>query len=211
MNPRIKAFGLIICTSLLLVTAAQAVEFTTWHWNSSPTTDATGLPLAPAEFYEVFLTCDTDPESLVATVVGDTVWVQAGEPGITYRVRVQAVDADGRRSLMSEYSEPWLTNYVSGVGPSLRAAMGPAVPNPFNPRTTISYVVPDGGARRVDLRVFDLRGRLVRVLPTRSDPGTHAAVWDGRDGGGRQVSSGIYLAQYRCDSEMFVSKLTLVE
>ena len=65
-------------------------------------------------------------------------------------------------------------------------------PNPFNPRTTISFAVPVAG--QVSLRVMDVRGQLVRTLIDESiAAGRHARIWDGADSRGRPVASGVYL------------------
>lgn len=67
-------------------------------------------------------------------------------------------------------------------------------PNPFSPTTSISYVVPRNG--EVQLRVFDVRGRLLRLLTDKHQPtGRHTIKWDGRDSAGRPVPSGMYLYQ----------------
>jgi endonuclease I len=64
-------------------------------------------------------------------------------------------------------------------------------PNPFNPTTTVSFVL--SAEADVELLVHDVRGRLVAVLASGSFPsGRHAAVWDGKDAVGRDVASGIY-------------------
>jgi plastocyanin len=60
-------------------------------------------------------------------------------------------------------------------------------PNPFSTSTTIRVAHLDP-ADDV-LRVFDASGRLVRTLGTGV---TTAAVWDGRDSGGRPVRPGAY-------------------
>jgi hypothetical protein len=67
-------------------------------------------------------------------------------------------------------------------------------PNPFNARTGIRFELPRSG--RVYLRVFDVRGRVVRTLVNGDlPPGVHQAHWDARDDGGRRVSSGVYLVK----------------
>lgn len=82
-----------------------------------------------------------------------------------------------------------------------------AVPNPFNPRTTLHYDVAQPG--RAVLRLYDLRGRLVRVLEDAERAvGRHEAVWDGTDDDGRPVTSGLYLAQLTMGGS--VSRLRLV-
>jgi hypothetical protein len=70
-------------------------------------------------------------------------------------------------------------------------------PNPFGRETTIRWVVPQDGP--VSLRVFDVGGRLVRTLVNGSmSAGPGAVVWDGRDGEGRRLSTGVYF--YRLDA-----------
>jgi predicted GH43/DUF377 family glycosyl hydrolase len=75
-----------------------------------------------------------------------------------------------------------------GAGPTLRQN----TPNPFNPATTISYELHTAG--RVELRVFDVSGKLVRSLVSGDKtPGIHVVDWDGTDNTGRRMSSGVYL------------------
>ena len=71
------------------------------------------------------------------------------------------------------------------------AVVFPNAPNPFNPGTTIRFELPDPG--RVRLRIYDVRGRLVRQLLDADHPaGYHSVVWNGEDGSGRRVASGAY-------------------
>jgi aminopeptidase N len=73
-------------------------------------------------------------------------------------------------------------------------------PNPFNPRTTISFALAETAP--VSLEIFDASGRLVRVLVSESLPaGVHERSWDGTDGRGRAASSGVYF--YRLDAGPF--------
>ncbi len=83
---------------------------------------------------------------------------------------------------------------VAEGGLPLEAALLANFPNPFNPKTTIVYELPQ--RTRVDLRIYDVSGRLVRVLEdSEVEPGRHAAEWDGRDGAGRRVASGVYFCR----------------
>jgi hypothetical protein len=83
-------------------------------------------------------------------------------------------------------------------------------PNPFNPRTVISFGVPETG--HVRLEVYDLGGRLVRVLVDRTLDSTtrHSVNWDGRDHHGRQVTSGVYLARVQGPSLEATHKMALI-
>lgn len=81
-----------------------------------------------------------------------------------------------------------------------------AEPNPFNPRTKLEFGIPR--AAHVSLRVFDLRGRLVRTVENGTlDQGNHAFDFDGD-----HLSSGIYFMELRVDGESpVVRRLSLLK
>jgi len=82
-------------------------------------------------------------------------------------------------------------------------------PNPFNPRTSITFAVEHAGEIRVD--VLDLRGRLVRTLMAgRIAAGRHAVSWDGTDRHGRPQPSATYLCRIQSHSGAKTAKLQLV-
>ena len=67
-------------------------------------------------------------------------------------------------------------------------------PNPFNAGTEVRFTLPQAGSARV--RVFDARGRLVRVLANADYSAGQARVfWDGTDAQGRRQASGAYIVQ----------------
>ena len=91
-----------------------------------------------------------------------------------------------------------------------RLALAPNAPNPFNPRTTIRYSLPQ--ATPVRLSIYDLQGRLVRGLVNESRPaGEWSAEWDGRDDSGRAVASGSYVVRLVTDQGVRSSKVTLAK
>jgi len=68
----------------------------------------------------------------------------------------------------------------------------PGFPNPTRGGTAIAFGLPGPGGP-VTLRIYAASGRLVRtVLDTTLPAGHHVARWDGRDGNGALVSSGVY-------------------
>ncbi len=82
-------------------------------------------------------------------------------------------------------------------------------PNPFNPRTRLSFTLPAAG--RADLAVYDLAGRLVRRLENGDLPaGDHVRVWEGDDAGGRPLPSGTYVARLVTAVGVETRKLVLV-
>ena len=83
-------------------------------------------------------------------------------------------------------------------------------PNPFNPRTAITFDLPRPQAQ-VELRVYDPRGALVRTLVAGARAaGVGQIVWDGRDGAGHDAPSGAYLVELVAGDLRTTAKLTLV-
>jgi len=83
-------------------------------------------------------------------------------------------------------------------------------PNPFNPRTTIRYDLPE--QVWVHLNIFDIRGRLIRTLVDASQsPGYKQITWDGIKNDGSIATTGIYV--YSLDTESFreTQKLVLLK
>jgi len=94
--------------------------------------------------------------------------------------------------------------------PSSTSYLAQNAPNPFNPRTTIAFVL--GADGHAALEVFDLRGRLIRTLIDQQlTAGEHSVIWDGVDQAGRSVSAGTYLYRVRSGSWSEQRKMTLLE
>ena len=90
--------------------------------------------------------------------------------------------------------------------------VSPPYPNPFNPVTRVRLYVTPGRDTRLDVGVFDLRGRRVRQLfGGDAQPGWHDLTWDGRDDTGRGQASGIYFLRAQQASETRTFKMTLVK
>jgi hypothetical protein len=70
-------------------------------------------------------------------------------------------------------------------------------PNPFNPRTVLSFELQTSSV--VNLDIFDVSGHLVRTLIAGDflQANQHQQVWNGRDNSGREVGSGVYYARLR--------------
>ncbi len=62
-----------------------------------------------------------------------------------------------------------------------------------------------------ELAVHDAAGRLVRVLATgMAEAGRHQLLWDGRDGAGRPLGSGVYFVRLRIPGAEVSEKVSLV-
>lgn len=83
-------------------------------------------------------------------------------------------------------------------------------PNPFNPATRIEYRLAEPGP--VSLVVYNTLGQAIRVLTDGYlGSGLHAVRWDGRDGMGRQVSSGLYIAHLMADGRFGTHRMLLAK
>lgn len=97
--------------------------------------------------------------------------------------------------------------------PKQGARLLPNVPNPFNPATVLRFQLPEGPDRAVRLVLYDATGRALRtLLDGERGPGTHQLRWDGTDGLGRQVASGVYFSRLWTDGQVVdTGKLTLLK
>jgi hypothetical protein len=85
-----------------------------------------------------------------------------------------------------------------------------AHPNPFNPRTTIVFEVAERTRTRLD--VYDVRGRLVVTLADQVfEPGIQEVQWDGHNGAGQPVSSGVYYGRLSSAGQQDAMKLVLLK
>lgn len=145
-------------------------------------------------------------------------WVMRhGAPEYHLGARLSVLGSGGEGNILNNEAYGGLV--VAGIDESdapgnepddgLHADLGLQVfPNPFSSETTLRYVLHD--AQRVELTIYDVSGRQVRRLVAgQKGPGTHTAVWDGRDVAGRSVSGGTYYARLRAGSR-FQTRHTLL-
>ena len=83
-------------------------------------------------------------------------------------------------------------------------------PNPFNPVTEIRFDLPRDG--RVQLRVFDVRGAVVRTLLDAELPAgrDHAVRWNGLDDRGAAAASGVYFYRLDAGERTVLGKMALI-
>ena len=132
---------------------------------------------------------------------------------VTTGFTLEGVETADQRAGLAAAVLGWFVGGASAAGDApAAAALAPrAVPNPFNPRTTLAFAVPEGGAA-AKVTIHDLRGRLVRRLfAGRLDGGARQLAWDGRDGAGRALAGGVYLARVRVGEAEAAIKLTILK
>jgi len=83
-------------------------------------------------------------------------------------------------------------------------------PNPFNPRTTIHYELPN--QELVQIIIFNLLGHQVkRLVYGFRGAGVNSIVWDGTNDHGQPVSAGIYIYQLQAGGFLQTRKMILLK
>ena len=104
-------------------------------------------------------------------------------------------------------STPANVAVLPGGPGAARLSFAGGSPNPFPHAgsTVLRFALPR--AEKAKLEVFDAAGRRVAVVVDRALPaGPGAAVWDGRDEGGRAVGPGVYFYRLSAGGEKLTSK-----
>lgn len=138
--------------------------------------------------------------------------VLQASPGLTPFDVKQRITASAARDAYTgpDYNDSWgygKIRILDAVAPLIVVAQAGApqapagaleqnFPNPFNPLTTVTYVLPSiEGRERFAIRVYDAQGRLAKTLMDGEwgpAPVKGTATWSGTDETGRSVSSGVY-------------------
>ena len=83
-------------------------------------------------------------------------------------------------------------------------------PNPFNPRTTISYDLPTDTV--VSVIIYDAIGQEIRQLVSQHyTAGRYSVQWDAKDHMGRSVGSGVYIAKIKAGPNTAIQKMLLLK
>ena len=153
--------------------------------------------------------------------------VPAGAPAGTYVYQCVVTTADGQSvsdsfpfekveaAKAGQRVDDWkLTGWTDGDGPAGKPegfALRAAVPNPFNPMTTISFDLPHSVT--VNLDIFDIAGRRVRSLVQGRvmQEGSRAVVWNGQDDSGRQAATGVYFYRLQAGEFTATGRMILIK
>ena len=121
---------------------------------------------------------------------------------------------DGGPEWASTTPTPGSPNNLVDTNPEIaiptRFVLHQNYPNPFNPSTTISYELPEPG--RVELRIYDLRGRLIRTLVEHEQHAGYKHIkWFARDDSGHPVSTGVYFIRLSTPGYSKVVKMVYLD
>lgn len=83
-------------------------------------------------------------------------------------------------------------------------------PNPFNPTTTIHYILPKESV--VTITIYDMLGKAInRIISQKLPSGKHSIRWNGDDNNGNLVGTGIYFYQIQAGDYVNTKKMLLMK
>lgn len=83
-------------------------------------------------------------------------------------------------------------------------------PNPFNPKTTIKYNIPEKS--HVEITVHNIKGQKIKTLVNEiKNAGMNTVTWKGKDDIGNVVSSGVYFYRVKTENKTVNKKMLLLK
>jgi Ca-activated chloride channel family protein len=145
-----------------------------------------------------------DPESVQAKAIK----TQIVDLSLSYAVLSPFTSLSGGEPVYIEQDE---TLPAAGHTPQKYTLFG-NYPNPFNPGTTIMFQINEKFSGIVLIKIYDVLGRLVRVLSVSvNGPGLYQVHWDGTYENGLAVASGMYLYIVDFGDGLLAGKMNLLK
>jgi len=150
--------------------------------------DNFSIEMADRALFADYLTTGNETRLLVITPETDKLFSYSGDFKIT-----EIIVANSQYEVSVDL--PLATSF----------SLGEAYPNPFNPTTTMTLIMPVSGDMQVD--VYNLLGQSVAILASGyKDAGRYNLTWDATD-----VSSGMYFVKAEADGFTKTQKLMLMK
>ena len=202
----VNADGKVNNTDLMLVAGALGQ-----NRPLNPRVDVNGDGTVNAADLIVIISNLDDTVALAAPAIGNKLTT-------VDRARIQA-EIDNLRlandgSLKYQRTLAFLQSLLASATPQ-ETRLLPNYPNPFNPETWIPYQLASG--TDVQILIYDAKGTLIRALELGYQPEGYytdrnrAAYWDGRNGFGERVASGIYFYQLQTNAASALRKMLILK
>ena len=131
--------------------------------------------------------------------------------GHTYFYWLQAVDLDLTHSFHGPVSVS-VEEDIDIPVPVYTTLLKQNQPNPFVTETKISYSLSREDSENVELKIYNVKGQLVRTLHRdQQAAGEYVVEWDGRDDNERIVPSGVYFYRLKTPNYDRINKMMLVK
>ena len=129
---------------------------------------------------------------IIADDIMGTSFVDPDVPNGTYTYNVRAVySGDYQSALSSDAVIEHVQTYTDDLSIPTVTELSGIYPNPFNPRTTISFSLHQDA--KVTISVFNIKGQKISTLVSEKlETGYHQVDWCGIGEQGKQTSSGVY-------------------
>lgn len=163
--------------------------------------------------FHVYNYSDLDGTVILDTVTGDVLFANDS----LYPSRAADFDGDSLDEVVVKKYGVWALVGETSTGTGSPAPItGSAVrleeirPNPFNPRTTITFTLEE--SRDVWIEAYDARGRQVSRVPLGELPrGEHEVNWDAVDQFGHPLASGVYHLTVAADRNRVARRAVLLK
>lgn len=217
---RFPGLGNTVATGLDFSSGGQLLGFADGTWLSA-WTGTTGNLIESRDVFIRQLSPDGVPLGAGPTVLCDARYAQYALQGAALGNRALLAWNDDRAGIMNSeqaYTGIWANSFTSAWTPvaaeplpPVAFALGANFPNPFNPSTAIPFSLPVAGP--ASLGIYNLKGQLVRNLCQDEfhSAGNHCVTWDGRDGRGQPVGSGIYFYRLNSSGKQLIRKMVLTK
>ncbi|MBL0059933.1 MAG: T9SS type A sorting domain-containing protein [bacterium] len=111
---------------------------------------------------------------------------------LTYTYSIDVVSMDG----LTIFPVTGMSASGTPASPPSSFILKKVYPNPFNSETTIEFVVPY--TESTELTIYNLLGQPVReLINAQLAPSVYRARWDGRNDGGQNVPTGLYIVRLK--------------
>ncbi len=131
----------------------------------------------------------------------------AFDDGPLYEVLSGCSAPNATTKVLAANSETTETGQIEQV--PVDFALAQNYPNPFNPETEIRFQLPQ--ASHVVIKIYNTLGREISMIADgRYGAGYHQVRWNGKDGNGNSLASGVYLYKLQADNFSDVKKMILV-
>jgi hypothetical protein len=153
-----------------------------------------------------------NPAAVQSLLIGSDAYRLNDMTGDVFEILVydRALSPAERLAVRDYFQQRYYPTLVGAETPSPTRPALAVAPNPFNPRTVVTFELPQAG--EVSVAVHDVQGRLVRRLAAGGhEAGRHELVWDGRDDRGRAAGAGVYLVRLSAPQGDVATRVVLIK